>query len=190
MSRIGRKPVAIPAGVDVKVEDGTVRVKGPKGVLERTVTGPVKVEVNQAAKSVLVTRTRDDRVGREQHGLWRALIAGMVEGVSQGFTKVLEIMGIGYKAEVQGGVLKLHVGFAVPYELPIPPGLKVEVRKGSRAGVEAEVSVSGCDKELVGQFAAAVRRVKKPDVYKGKGIRYRGEYVRKLVGKTFGAAAT
>jgi large subunit ribosomal protein L6 len=190
MSRIGRKPVAIPAGVEVKVNGNTVSVRGPKGAIERVVTGPVTVSVDKAANQVVVSRTVEDRTGRAMHGLWRALINGMVIGVVEGYTKVLDIIGIGFKAEVQGNTLKVNVGFAVPYELDIPKGLKVEAKKGSRAGVDAEVSVTGIDKELVGQFAASIRRIKKPDLYKGKGIRYRGEYVRRLAGKTFGSAAT
>jgi large subunit ribosomal protein L6 len=190
MSRIGKRPVAIPDGVQVKVEGDTLKVKGPKGELMRQVRGPVDFKVDAAAKQVVVTRRVDDRTGREQHGLWRALLSGMVTGVAEGYTKVLEIIGVGFRAEVQGDRLKLNVGYAIPYELEIPKGLSVEAKRGGRAGVDAEVTVSGIDKELVGQFAASVRRIKKPDLYKGKGIRYRGEYVRKLAGKTFGSAGT
>jgi len=188
MSRIGKKPVPIPNGVDVKVEGGVLKVKGPKGSLERTLTGPVEVKVDAAAKQALVSRTEDTKKGREFHGLWRALLNGMVIGVTEGYSKTLDIVGIGYKAEIAGQSLKVSVGYAVPYELTIPAGVKVDAKRGSVAGVDFEITVSGIDKELVGQFAASIRRIKKPDLYKGKGIRYRGEYVRKLAGKTFGTA--
>lgn len=188
MSRVGRKPVPIPSGVDVRVDGQRVTVKGPKGTLTREVVGPVTVAVDSAAGSVLLKRSRQDRYGREQHGLWRALVANMVVGVSEGYAKVLEIIGVGYRAEVAGRILKLTLGYASPVELTIPDGLAVEAGRGSRPGVDAEVSVSGIDKELVGQFAALVRKAKPPDSYKGKGVRYRGEYVRKLAGKTFGSA--
>jgi large subunit ribosomal protein L6 len=190
MSRIGKKPIPLPAGVEVKVVEDVVSVKGPKGQLQRTIRGPVTVNVDKATKQIVVTRDTEDRNGREQHGLWRALIAGMVTGVVEGYTKELEIIGIGFKAEVKGNTLTLNVGYAVPYDLVIPKGLTVEAKRGTRAGIDAEVIVTGIDKELVGQFAAMVRRIKKPDLYKGKGIRYRGEYVRKLAGKTFGTASS
>jgi large subunit ribosomal protein L6 len=187
MSRIGKKPIPVPAGVDVVVDGSVVRVKGPKGGLEREVAGPVAVAFDGAARRLVVTRRGDDKDARAQHGLWRALIANMVEGVVNGYEKTLEIIGVGFRGEVAGPVLKLHVGFAKPAELKIPQGLKVEARKPTRTGIDGEIHVSGIDKELVGQFAANVRRVKPPDLYKGKGIRYRGEYVRKLQGKTFGS---
>jgi len=187
MSRIGKKPISIPKGVEVTVDGNTVRVKGPKGSLERQVCGPVAVSLDRQAGLLTVTRNRDDGVGRAQHGLWRALIANMVSGVVEGFTKVLEIIGVGYRAETAGNILKLHMGFAGPVELPVPKGIHVEVSRPTRPGIDGEIHVAGIDKQLVGQFAADVRRVRPPDVYKGKGIRYRGEYVRKLAGKTFGA---
>lgn len=188
MSRVGKKPIPVPKGVDVQVDGKTVRVKGPKGTLERRVHDFVDVRFDKDAGQVLVTRTRDDKPGREQHGLWRALIQNMVNGVTTGMEKVLEIIGVGYKAEVQGKTLKLTLGFAAPVEYPVPDGLVVEAARGSRVGVDAEIKISGINNELVGQFAATIRHVKPPDPYKGKGIRYRGEYVRKLAGKTFGTA--
>jgi large subunit ribosomal protein L6 len=190
MSRIGVRPIPIPAGVEVSLDGEAVRVKGPKGSLERTVRGPVTVKVDEAARQVIVDRTRDDRRGRSHHGLWRALVANMVSGVTEGVSKTLEIIGVGYRAEVQGKTLKLGLGFAVPRELPIPEGVSVEVGRPTRPGIDGEIRVSGIDKEKVGQFAADIRAQRPPDVYKGKGIRYRGEYVRKLAGKTFGSAAT
>ncbi len=190
MSRVGRKPIPIPKGVDVRVDGDIVKVKGPKGTLERTVIGPVSVAVDEAASRIVVSRSREDRYGREQHGLWRALVANMVSGVTEGSKKVLEIIGVGYRAELQGKTLKLSLGFAVPAELAVPDGVKIEVTKPTRPGIDGEIHVSGMDKQLVGQFAARIRSIKRPDPYKGKGIRYRGEYVRKLAGKTFGATGT
>jgi large subunit ribosomal protein L6 len=188
MSRIGKKPIPVPKGVDVQVSGKTVKIKGPKGTLERTVHEFVDVSFDNDASQVVVTRTPDDNPGKEQHGLWRALLSNMVGGVTNGYEKVLEIIGVGYKAEVQGKTLKLTLGFAAPVEVPVPDGLTIEAARGSRVGVDAEVKISGISNELVGQFAAKVRHVKPPDSYKGKGIRYRGEYVRKLAGKTFGTA--
>ncbi|MHC5053374.1 MAG: 50S ribosomal protein L6 [Planctomycetota bacterium] len=188
MSRVGKKPIPVPKGVDVQVDGKTVRVKGPKGTLERRFHDFVHVSFDKDAGQVVVTRSRDDKPGKEQHGLWRALVSNMVDGVTKGTEKTLEIIGVGYKAELQGKVLKLSVGFATPVEFVVPDGLTVETGRGSRVGVDAEVKVSGIDNELVGQFAAKIRSVKPPDSYKGKGIRYRGEYVRKLAGKTFGTA--
>ncbi len=188
MSRIGKKPIPVPKGVDVQVDGKTVRVKGPKGALERRFHDFVDVHLDTEAEQVVVTRSRDDKAGKEQHGLWRALVNNMIDGVTKGTEKVLEIVGVGYRAELQGKVLKLTLGFATPVELAVPDGLTIEAGRGSRVGVDAEVKISGIDNELVGQFAARVRHVKPPDSYKGKGIRYRGEYVRKLAGKTFGTA--
>ena len=190
MSRVGKKPIPIPAGVEVRVDGNTVSVKGPRGTLERRHESAVKVTVDESAERIVVNRLRDDRAGREKHGLWRALINNMVVGVTEGVEKVLEIVGIGFRAELQGEVLKLNLGFAVPVELIVPDGLAVEVTRATRPGIDGEIHVSGIDKELVGQFAARIRHVKPPDPYKGKGVRYRGEYVRKLAGKTFGTAGT
>jgi large subunit ribosomal protein L6 len=186
MSRIGKQPIPVPKGVDVQVDGKIVRIKGPKGTLERRFHDFVDVALDKEAAQVVITRSRDDKAGKEQHGLWRALINNMVDGVTKGYEKVLEIIGVGYKAELQGKTLKLTLGFAAPVEFPVPDGLTIEAARGSRVGVDAEVKISGTDNELVGQFAAKVRHVKPPDPYKGKGIRYRGEYVRKLAGKTFG----
>jgi large subunit ribosomal protein L6 len=187
MSRIGKKPVPIPAGVEVAVEGDAVRVKGPKGELTRRFVGTVTMTVDEGARQVVVSRTGDDRRSKALHGLWRALVNNMVEGVSKGFEKVLDIIGVGYRAELQGGTLRLSLGYARPVELPVPQGIEVDVRRSGRPGVDVEVAVRGVDKELVGQFAANIRKTRKPDVYHGKGVRYRGEYVRKLAGKTFGS---
>lgn len=185
MSRVGKKPIAIPPGVEVRPEGNLVRVKGPRGELRQELTGPIDVKLDGSL--VVVRRRSEDKQSRALHGLYRALVANMVTGVTEGFEKVLEIIGVGYRAEIQEKKLKLHVGYAVPYELDIPEGLEVETGRGTRPGVDYEVRVRGIDKQLVGQFAANVRAVRPPDVYKGKGIRYRGEYVRKLAGKTFGS---
>jgi large subunit ribosomal protein L6 len=188
MSRAGKRPIPIPQGVTVKVDGGSVSAKGPKGELRRELKGPVTVKVVEGARQVVVGRTREDRYGREQHGLWRALIAGMIDGVSNGVTKVLEVIGVGYRGEVKGKTLVLNLGYASPVECPIPDGVKVEVTRATRPGIDGEIHVTGIDKEAVGQFAATVRRTRDPDPYKGKGVRYRGEYIRKLAGKTFGSA--
>ena len=187
MSRVGKKPVPIPEGVEVRVDGDTVSVKGPKGSLERRFTGPIAMAVDEGAGQVVVTRQGDDKKAKAFHGLWRSLVNGMVEGVSKGFEKTLEIIGVGYRAELQGPTLRLSLGYARPVELTVPQGIEVEVRRSGRPGVDLEVCVRGVNKEAVGQFAADIRKTRKPDVYHGKGVRYRGEYVRKLPGKTFGS---
>ena len=188
MSRIGKQPVPIPAGVEVTVAGNAVSVKGPKGALERHFADAVTLAVDEEAKQVVVSRKTDDKQAKSLHGLWRALVNNMVEGVANGFQKELEIIGVGYKAELQGKTLTLSLGYAHPVELAVPQGIEVEVQRSGRQGVDLEVTVRGIDKELVGQFAANIRKTRKPDVYHGKGVRYRGEYVRKLAGKTFGSA--
>ncbi len=190
MSRVGKKPVPIPAGVEVTVAGNAVNVKGPKGALERTFVDTVTLEVDEEAKQVVVSRKGDGKQAKALHGLWRALVNNMVEGVANGFQKELEIIGVGYKAELQGKTLTLSLGYAHPVELAVPQGIEVEVKRSGRQGVDLEVTVRGIDKELVGQFAANIRKTRKPDVYHGKGVRYRGEYVRKLAGKTFGSVGT
>ncbi len=193
MSRIGKKPVPIPVGVEVAVASDTVSVKGPKGSLERRFVDAVTLSVQDDPRQIVVSRESDSKRAKALHGLWRALVSNMVRGVSEGFEKELEIIGVGYRAElVDGGsagrVLKLTLGYAHPIELEIPAGIEVEVKRSGRKGVDLEVCVRGIDKELVGQFAANIRKTRKPDLYHGKGVRYRGEYVRKLAGKTFGSA--
>jgi large subunit ribosomal protein L6 len=191
MSRVGKKPVPILAGVEVTVLGNAVSVRGPKGALERRFVEPVFMTVDEDAKQVVVSRRGDGKQAKALHGLWRALVNNMVEGVTNGFEKTLEIIGVGYKAEIVGGpdgkTLRLSLGYAQPIELPVPQGIEVEARRSGRPGVDLEVTVRGIDKELVGQFAANIRKTRKPDVYHGKGVRYRGEYVRKLAGKTFGS---
>jgi large subunit ribosomal protein L6 len=178
MSRIGRKPVEIPAGVKVNLEGNTVNVEGPKGKLSFTHRDEVKVEVTDDGKTVNVSRDSDQGLARALHGLTRALINNMVLGVKTGYEKKLEIQGVGYQASVKEKVLTLRVGFANELKLPIPEGLTVVCPDNTH------VNVSGCDKQSVGQFAAYVRSLRKPEPYKGKGVRYVGEVVKIKQGKS------
>ena len=180
MSRIGKQPVAIPDGVKVEVQDGTVNVTGPGGTLSQRVNADMRVMVEGA--EVRVERPSDEREHRALHGLTRSLIANMVEGVTKGFEKRLEIHGVGYRAALKGRDLELQVGFSHPVAFPAPDGIEFEVPQPNR------LVVKGIDKQLVGETAARIRRVRKPEPYKGKGIRYEGEYVRKKAGKAAKAA--
>jgi large subunit ribosomal protein L6 len=177
MSRIGKAPVQIPKGVKVAVESGTLKVEGPLGKLEQRLHPAVSVEVDQARNALTVSRADDNRISRSVHGLTRALIANMVEGVEKGFEKKLEIVGVGYLAAIQNNVLQLRVGFANELHVPIPKGLTVSCPD------QTHVTVKGIDKQQVGQFAAEVRALRKPEPYKGKGIRYENEQVRRKAGK-------
>ncbi|MEM9368461.1 MAG: 50S ribosomal protein L6 [Planctomycetota bacterium] len=177
MSRIGRKPVAIPAGVTVGVDDRTVQVEGPKGKLSFTHRPEVTVSVDEEAKEASVTRRDDTRPSRECHGLTRAILANMMVGVTEGYEKKLEIVGVGYLASISGDTLQLRVGFANELHKKIPVALNVTCPD------QTHVVVQGCDKQLVGQFAAEVRALRKPEPYKGKGIRYQGEHVKIKPGK-------
>ena len=183
MSRIGKKPVVIPSGVEVKAEGNKISVKGPKGTLTQEITGAIKVEVDAGAKQVRVLRNGELREDRAKHGLYRALLANMVEGVTKGYVKDLEIQGVGYRAQLQGKRLSLFVGYnnKVPEVYNIPEGVTVV------CPTPTTINISGADKQLVGQVAATIRQIRIPDVYKGKGIRYKGEVVRKLPGKTVAA---
>jgi large subunit ribosomal protein L6 len=176
MSRIGKQPIPMAQGVTVQVADGVVTVNGPKGTLSREIVNP-KIVVEQQDGALVVTRTDDEKEQRSMHGLYRTLIANMVQGVSAGFTKTLEIQGVGYRVQKQGTNLLLNVGFSHPVEVSPPPGIAFEVEGTTR------VLVSGIDKEQVGQVAANIRKVRPPEPYKGKGIRYQGEYVRRKAGK-------
>lgn len=177
MSRIGRKPIVIPAGVEVKVEDGNVvTVKGPKGTLNRTIHPNMTVKVEGA--EVLVTRPNDEKENRALHGLSRTLIANMVEGVSKGFQKELEINGVGYRAQKQGKDVVMNLGFSHQVVVSEIDGITVEVPTPNK------LVVSGADKQLVGQFAAEVRAKRPPEPYKGKGIKYTTEVIRRKEGKT------
>jgi len=177
MSRIGKQPVAIPAGVKIGVAGNAISVEGPLGKLEWNVHPEMQVEYDEAAKQVRVDRRSDLRLARALHGLSRAIIQNMVQGVTKGYEKKLEIVGVGYLAAVQKDKLQLRVGFANEIHMPIPKGLTVTCPD------QTHVVIKGTDKQLVGQFAAEVRAVRKPEPYKGKGIRYDGEVVRRKAGK-------
>jgi large subunit ribosomal protein L6 len=178
MSRIGKKPIPIPAKVTVTIAGQTITVKGGKGELTRTL--PAGVTIRQEGETIVVERVDDSRMARERHGLCRTLVANMVEGVSNGFERKLEIQGVGYRAAVQGKNLNLSMGYSHPVNIEPPAGITFAVEGN------VNVTVSGIDKELVGNVAAKVRAVRPPEPYKGKGIRYQGEYVRRKVGKTGG----
>ncbi len=176
MSRIGKKPVAIPAGVKVEVANGEVTVTGKKGTLSRAIPPSVAVKVSEAAATVTLV----DEGARNLYGMYRTLLANMVQGVAEGFTRTLEIVGVGYKAEVKAGGLQLALGYSHPVVFPLPQGITAEVEANTI------IRVSGTDKELVGQTAARIRMLREPDAYKNKGIRYRGERLVKKVGKAAG----
>ena len=175
MSRIGKQPIAIPEGVTVDAGPGRVSVNGPKGELSQDVNPDMGVSVDDG--TVSVTRPTDRGEHRALHGLTRSLIANMVEGVTDGFTKTLEIQGVGYRARLQGKSLDLSVGYSHTVTMPAPDGIEFEVPQPT------QVIVRGIDKQLVGETAARIRRLRPPEPYKGKGIRYEGEHVRRKVGK-------
>jgi large subunit ribosomal protein L6 len=181
MSRVGGSPITIPSGVDVTITASSVRVKGPKGELSRSL--PEGITVEQSDGELRLTRAAETREMRALHGLSRSLIANMVEGVTEGFEKRLEIQGVGYRATKQGSGLELAVGFSHPVKKDAPPGIEFEVPTPTR------ITVRGIDKELVGQTAAEIRAIKKPEPYKAKGIRYEGEYIRRKAGKAAKAGA-
>jgi large subunit ribosomal protein L6 len=176
MSRIGKRLITIPPKVTVEINGQQVKVKGPKGELSREL--PSLVTVQKDGEALAVVRQDESRTARERHGLCRTLVANMVEGVSAGFTKKLEIQGVGYRAAAQGKQLTLNMGYSKPVEMTMPDGIQVAVEKNT------DITVSGIDKELVGNVAAKIRAVRPPEVYKGKGIRYLGEFVRRKAGKT------
>ena len=176
MSRIGKLPITVPGGVDVTVDGSAVTVKGPKGTLQHTVATPI--EVVRGEDGVLtVTRPDDERRNRALHGLSRTLVANMVQGVTQGYTKTLEIVGVGYRVAPKGSDLEFSLGFSHPVVVPAPEGIEFAVESPTR------FSVSGIDKQQVGEVAANIRKLRKPDPYKGKGVRYAGEVIRRKVGK-------
>ena len=177
MSRIGRKPIAIPAGVDVTIADGNVvTVKGPKGTLTETFNG--RMTITKEGNEIHVTRPTDEKEDRAIHGLTRTLIHNMVEGVTNGFSKKLEINGVGYRAAKEGSKLILTIGYSHPVEVPEIEGITIEVP------AQNKIVIHGCDKQKVGQFAAEVREKRPPEPYKGKGIKYADEVIRRKVGKT------
>ena len=179
MSRIGKKPVTIPAGVKISQDKSTIKVDGPKGTLSMEI--PQGIEVSVSDGIMEVKTLSDNRKTRSYHGLVRTLVANMVTGVSFGFQKNLELSGVGYRAERSEDTLRLILGYSSPLDYKIPQGVEVKVDK------QVNISISGIDKQLVGRVAAEIRELKKPEPYKGKGIRYAGEKVRRKVGKSVGA---
>jgi large subunit ribosomal protein L6 len=176
VSRVGRMPITLPKGVDIDIRGQRVLVKGPRGELSYEVRPEIAVRVED--ERLLVERSSDERSDRAYHGLTRALLANMVLGVSQGFRKVMEVEGVGYRAAMQGPALALQLGYSHPIEVVPPPGITFSVEKGDRI-----FTIEGINKELVGQVAAKVRALRKPEPYKGKGVRYQGERVRRKAGK-------
>ena len=175
MSRIGRQPIPVPAGVSIAIDPGRVMVNGPLGELTQQL--PVRMIVERHEDELVVTRPTDRGEDRALHGLTRSLIANMVEGVTKGFEKKLEIQGVGYRATLKGTSLELNVGYSHPVVIDPPEGISFEVP------VPTQISVKGVDKQQVGEIAAKIRKTRPPEPYKGKGIRYEGEYVRRKVGK-------
>ena len=177
MSRIGKQPVVVPAGVDVTIDGQNVAVKGPKGTLTLDVAEPIEVSRNDEG-AVVVTRPNDERRNRSLHGLSRTLIANLVTGVTQGYTTKMEIFGVGYRVQAKGSNLEFALGYSHPVLIEAPEGITFAVETPTK------FSVSGIDKQKVGQISAVIRRLRRPDPYKGKGIRYEGEQIRRKVGKT------
>jgi large subunit ribosomal protein L6 len=177
MSRIGRLPVPVPAGVDIKVTGSHVKVKGPKGEMSHTFPAAITIEMD--GNELKVQRPTDQREHRALHGMTRALINNMVVGVSEGFSRELEIQGVGYRAELNGKNLILNVGYSHPVEIEPPAGIEFAVENRGR-----DLKISGYDKQAIGQLAANIRKVRPPEPYKGKGIRYKGEFIRLKAGKS------
>jgi large subunit ribosomal protein L6 len=175
MSRIGKKPIEIPKDVKVEAKDGQVYVEGPKGKLSRSMSYRIILEIKD--NKVIVKRTGETKLDKSLHGLYRALIAGMIKGVTEGYKKDMEIVGVGFKAQVQSNSLNMQLGFSHPVNFPIPQGIKIETPKPN------QIAISGIDKEKVGEIAAEIRAIYPPEPYKGKGIRFAGEYIKKKVGK-------
>lgn len=176
MSRVGKKPIEMPAGVDAKLETGKVTVKGPLGEISQVVNP--KLTIKKENNKLLVERPSDQKIYREMHGLTRNLIANMVQGVSKGYEKTLEISGVGFKAQAQGSNLMLTLGFSHPIVYPIPQGIKATVD-----AKQTQITLKGVDKQLIGQIAANLRSLKKPEPYKGKGIKYSTEVIQRKEGK-------
>ena len=175
MSRIGKRPVAIPSGVTAAIENGALSVKGPKGTLTMGLSELVDYKLDD--ETITIAPANDGKPARSHWGMQRTLVSNLVEGVTQGFTKVLEITGVGYRAQAQGKKLKLQLGYSHDVELDVPEGLEVKTPD------QTTIEISGIDKQSVGQFAAEIRRWRKPEPYKGKGIKYRGEYIFRKEGK-------
>ena len=175
MSRIGKQPIPVPSGVEVKIDGNTITVKGPKGELSQTFSDILAISLEDGV--LLVTRPDESRTARSLHGLTRTLLANMVTGVSEGFSKNLEIVGVGYRAAMKGSDIELQLGFSHPVLVVAEPGITFEVPAPTR------ITVRGIDKQRVGQVAADIRKWRKPEPYKGKGVRYEGEHVRRKLGK-------
>jgi len=176
VSRIGRKPISLPPGVEIKIENNIITVKGPKGVLSQSI--PEDITIEREENELLVKRPSDAKRHRAMHGLTRALVANMVTGVTSGFEKKLEMVGVGYRAQMQGSKLVINIGFSNPVEVEPPQGIEFEVPAVTK------ITVKGIDKQLVGNTAADIRAIRKPEPYKGKGLRYENEVVRRKAGKT------
>lgn len=176
MSRIGKKPVVVPSGVKIEVKDNSIYVQGPKGNLSRALHNRINLEITDT--QVLVKRATNTKLDKSLHGLFRALIANMIKGVTEGYQKELEIIGVGFKASVQANTLNMQLGFSHPVNFPIPEGIIIETPKPTH------IMVSGIDKEKVGEVSTEIRAIFPPEPYKGKGIRFVGEYVKKKVGKS------
>lgn len=176
MSRIGKLPIEIPSGVEVKIDGQTVTAKGPLGTL--SVTLRPEIAVASEDNHVIVTRINDERRSRSLHGLSRTLVANAINGVKTGFTKKLEIVGVGYRAAMQGNTLNLQLGYSHPINIDAPEGIKIAVEANTK------ITVTGADKQLVGDLAALIRSKRPPEVYKGKGVKYEGEHIRRKAGKT------
>jgi len=190
MSRIGKQPILIPDGVKVRLQDRTVSVEGPVGKLSWQFRPEMTVTLSADGKVLTVERKQDDRLSRSLHGLTRSLIANMVEGCKKGYLRALEVYGVGYGVQVQGGKFTLNCGMSHPVVFPIPPGLTIEVQVAQARGEAepAKFTIKGADKQAVGELAAEIRKVRPPEPYKGKGVRYAGEHVRRKVGKAFAGA--
>jgi len=179
MSRIGKQPIEVPAGVDVVLQESGISVKGPKGEMKLNINPGIRVGVDEGV--VNVSRSSDEAKDRALHGLVRALIANMIEGVDKGFQKTLEIQGVGYRAEKKGSGLLLNLGFSHTIDYPVPEGINIDLPD------QTTIVIGGVDKQAVGQTAAEIRAFRPPEPYKGKGIRYQGEHVRRKAGKTAGS---
>ncbi|HNB21675.1 MAG TPA: 50S ribosomal protein L6 [Candidatus Melainabacteria bacterium] len=178
MSRIGKAPITVPKGVTVDLKGNDVKVKGPKGELTRTLRPEIEIKMEE--DKLVLTKKNDDRLSRSLHGLSRTLVANMVKGVSEGFEKTLEMTGVGYRAQMEGKKLVMALGYSHPIEIDPPKGLEIAVGKGNI------ITVTGIDKQAVGDLASAIRETRPPEVYKGKGVRYKGEVIRRKAGKAAG----
>jgi large subunit ribosomal protein L6 len=176
MSRIGRLPIPVPAGVEVSINGREVTVKGPKGTLSHTIVAPIEIERAEDG-TLQVTRPNDERAAKERHGLTRTLVNNMIVGVTDGYSKTLEISGVGYRVQAKGSDLEFALGYSHPITVPAPEGISFRVEAPTR------FVVSGIDKQKVGEVAANIRKLRKPDPYKAKGVRYQGEVIRRKVGK-------